>query len=88
MKKEWSEEQAHFIQLPVDDVEIVNKYLVFTYGRDLPTQTIQFMPGGGISQWELLVKVYVLGDRRLEKCAQRGHPRARASLTFTRQARY
>jgi hypothetical protein len=68
VNKEWSEEQAHFITLPEDDVETTTNYLTFTYGRGIPTQTINSMLKEGIGQWDLLVSLYILGDRRLDNC--------------------
>jgi hypothetical protein len=58
----------NFVKLPKDDVETTANYLTFTYGRGLPTQTIKSMPREGISQWDLLVKLYIFGDRKLDKC--------------------
>jgi hypothetical protein len=70
MKKEWVEGQAQFVKLPEDDVETTTNYLTFTYGRGLSTQTIESMHREDISQWDLRVKLYIFGDRRLDKCVR------------------
>jgi hypothetical protein len=70
MKMEWAAGQTHFVKLPKDDVETTTNYLTFTYGRGLPTQTIESIPRECITWWDLLVKLYIFGDRRLDKCVR------------------
>jgi hypothetical protein len=70
MKKEWVEGQTHFFKLSEGDIETMTNYLTSTYGRGLPTQTIKSMPREGITQWDLLVELYIFGDRRLDMCVR------------------
>lgn len=71
LKKQWIEGQTRLIKLPEDDLETMTNYLTFTYGRGLPTSKLDSMPAeDGSKQWALLVKLYILGDRRLDKCVR------------------
>jgi len=67
LKKEWVECQTRIINLPEDDTETITDYLTFTYGSDLPTTTLKTIPVGGPGHkpWELLARLYVLGERLL-----------------------
>lgn len=68
LKREWAEGQTRIISLPEDETETMNAYLTFTYGSGLPTTTLNVMPFGGPSdgQWEMLAKLYILGERLLD----------------------
>jgi hypothetical protein len=69
MKKEWAEGQTRVIKLPEDDPDTVTDYLTFVYSRDLPTSTlIKSYPSPSDREWKSLAKLYVLGERVLDKC--------------------
>ena len=72
MKKVWAEGQKRIIKLPEEDVAIMTSYLTFAYGHQLPTSTITAAPSGGFDagQWQLLVELYLVGDRMLDKHIQ------------------
>jgi hypothetical protein len=50
----------------------MTSYLTFAYGHQLPTSTMTAAPSGGFdaSQWQLLVELYLVGDRMLDKHIQ------------------
>lgn len=68
LKKEWVEGQTRVINLPEDDTETVTSYLTFTYGSGPPTRAWKTMRNGGPGRdgWELLCKLYILGERLLD----------------------
>lgn len=71
MKKEWVEGQTRVIKLPDDNLATMTDYLTFTYSGDLPTSTsIKSGPAQAptVSDWISLAKLYVLGERMLDKC--------------------
>lgn len=71
MKKEWVEGQTRVIKLPEDHLATMTDYLTFTYSSDLPTSTsIKSGPAQAptVSDWISLAKLYVLGERMLDKC--------------------
>jgi hypothetical protein len=72
MKKEWAEGQTRVIKLPEEDVAIMTSYLTAIYGCQLPTSTMTAAPSGGFeaNQWQLLVELYLVGERMLDKHIQ------------------
>jgi hypothetical protein len=71
MKKEWVEGQTRIIKLPEDNSETVTNYLAFTYSRGLPTsKVIKSYPPPTESEWKSLAKMYVFGERVLDKCVR------------------
>lgn len=66
MKKEWAEGQIRVIKLPEDDLATMVDYLAFTYSRDLPTLHLTGSPM--VDGWTRLAKLYLLGERILDKC--------------------
>lgn len=71
VKKEWAEGQTRVIKLPEDDVETMTNYLTFTYSCELPTsKLVKGHPGQTNIDWDSLAKLYVLGERILDKCVR------------------
>jgi hypothetical protein len=63
------EGQTRIIKLPEDDLQTVTDYLTFTYSHDLPTsKVIKGSPQATVDERESLAKLYVLGERALDKC--------------------
>lgn len=71
MKKEWAEGQTRVIRLPEDDLETMTDYLTFSYSGILPTSNV-IEEGRDLANndWQSLAKLYVLGERILDKCVR------------------
>ena len=68
MKKEWVEGQTRVIKLPEDHLATMTDYLTFTYSSDLPTSKLIKGAPAQVSGWISLAKLYVLGERLLDRC--------------------
>jgi hypothetical protein len=77
LKKEWAEGQERTITLADECPEIISHYLKYTYTNKLPTS---IFVSGSMSTfiekydefYELLAKLYVLGERFLDECIRAG----------------
>lgn len=66
MKKKWAEGQTRTIKLPEEtSFPIFVHYLTFAYGGRLPTEEAK-----KADRYRVLVEIYVLGERMLDKCVQ------------------
>ena len=84
MKKEWAEGQTRVIKLPEDDVETMSNYLTFAYSRDLPTSKVaKGASRATVDDWKSLTRLYVLGERTLDKCIRNAVVREIERLSTT-----
>lgn len=73
MKKEWVEGQTRTIKLPEEDhPEAFAHYLNFAYHKKLPTESIEIRSNEGFSggTYSELGRIYVIGERMLDKAVQ------------------
>jgi hypothetical protein len=73
LKKEWAEGQTRTVKLPDEHcLDTVVHYLNFAYHGKLPTQDIITNFPGGLcpDPYPSLAKIYVLGERMIDKAVQ------------------
>ena len=84
LKKEWIEGQTRTIKLPEEtSTESFVNYLNFAYNEKLPTEDMNIVYSGGFTddpQLEL-AKIYVIGERMLDRAVQKAVVRESIHLT-------
>ena len=73
MKKEWIEGQTRIVKLPEEtDIECFVHYLNFAYHGKLPTESINTVAEEGFTDapYDALGKIYVIGERMLDRSAR------------------